>query len=507
MVTRGRQLGQTHDTASFNEPGRYALNKGLWEPIDSFGSRKDLDSAQVAKAVVTENGHVVIFDKVQRDVKQGPTGNESVLYDNVADPVSPQVYSALAAYSNRTPMILTEQFDSMRNAEELLKYIADPKSYGIASGRKPSGPCHFGHKLVIETISFFQKNGVQAFIPIADTEASLDPKITQESKYKYFIADNLLDWGASGLNLDAAHVYLQSEEMRVMNISYLAARGLEMPTIVDILGRETFVDEMKFLFASITQVGDILLPQHPDFGKQHSFMLSGADQDGNMAMALTLSKKIIASYTSGDSDYTRLVNTVPSSLYIRSISNMEGRKESASEPDTTIYLGPSRNVYLQTPTGKILGRVDQLSLDDRVADMQEKVDRFSAIDPEKVAEAMTRRQSLFSEFTGAERMDADTFKALTQEVIEDHHVKRREIFEYAMLSAIRHVRETTGDHAEIEKLAAAGKTVVPGFDENRSANAPDFWEVPSDAYVPGDKKKVKTSWFSMIAEVADRLTL
>ena len=127
----------------------------------------------------------------------------------------------------------------MRNSEELIKHLNDPTRYGIVSGRKPSGPCHFGHKLVIETINFFQKNGAQIFVPIADNEASLDPKIKSESQYKYFAADNLLDWGASGLNLDAAHVYFQSEETRVMNIAYAAARRLDLATIVDVYGRES----------------------------------------------------------------------------------------------------------------------------------------------------------------------------------------------------------------------------------------------------------------------------
>ena len=168
---------------------------------------------------------------------------------------------------DKPPIVLNKQFDSTRNVEELLNYLSDPSSYGIASGRKPSGPCHFGHKLVIETISFFQKNGAQIFVPIADNEASLDPKIKMESQYKYFTADNLLDWGASGLNLDAAHIYLQSEEIRVMTISYAVARKLDMSLAIDVYGKETFADEMNFLFAGITQVGDILLPQHPDFGK------------------------------------------------------------------------------------------------------------------------------------------------------------------------------------------------------------------------------------------------
>ncbi len=493
------------------KPGKYAISgENGWTEIKSFGDRKNTSEPFIPKAVVTGNGNVIVFDRIEMLRRNGgPTGNEAVLYDNVADPVPQAVYSILRdSYAFVPPIVLNMQFDSMRNAEELIKHLHDPTSYGIASGRKPSGPCHFGHKLVIETISFFQKNGAQIFVPIADNEASLDPKIKNESQYKYFAADNLLDWGACGLNLDAAHVYLQSEEMRVMNIAYAAARRLDLATTVDVYGRETMADEMNFLFASLTQVGDILLPQHPDFGKRHSFMLSGADQDGNMSMTTTLANRAIQSY-SNDPSATRYVKTAPSSLYVKSISNLDGKKESASEPDTTIYLGPSRNIYSRSEHGsKILESIRVLSLSDRIADSFEKIDRFNSKDAEKVAAAILRRQPLFAEFSSEKGMDVERFKNKLTEILNEHQSKRGAVFEHAVLKVLKdHKANGTENSEAAQKLIRTAKKKIPDFNAAKEPIAPRFWETPDSANVPESRKNVKTKWFYMVSEAAEDLMI
>ena len=250
------------------KPGKYAANGRRWVGVASFEDRKKPAEASIPKVVVTPNGNAILFERLANAVRTGPVGNEAVLYDNVGDPVPEQLYSTLGNYSGKPLIVTNHRFDSLRNYSGMAEYLAHPETFGIASGRKPSGPCHFGHRLVIDTTSFFQRNKVQVFVPIADSEASLDRKIKNKAQYEYFIADNLLDWGASGLDLDAADIYLQSEEMRVMNIGYAMACGLDLPVTVDVYGRDTLADEMNYLFASIAQVGDILLPQHPDSGEQ-----------------------------------------------------------------------------------------------------------------------------------------------------------------------------------------------------------------------------------------------
>jgi tryptophanyl-tRNA synthetase len=133
-------------------------------------------------------------------------------------------------------------------------------------------------------------------MPIADLEAQLDPKIGKKEFYGWLSADNLLDWGASGLALDAAHIYCQSEEIGVFQQAYSASRGLTMQLNADIYGAKQMVEEFCFTFAGMAQVGDILLPQSQFFGKDHSFMLSGPDQDGHMNMTTKLSEQMVGTF-------------------------------------------------------------------------------------------------------------------------------------------------------------------------------------------------------------------
>ena len=234
--------------------------------------------------------------------KGGPGGYESVYLTSEADPANEELYSLIGRMDGRL-LPAEQKVLRQRNVATLVQAIQEGKNSGIASGFKPSGAYHFGHKLASSTVAFFQKNGFQIFMPVADLECMLDRKISKE-QYMYWAADNLLDWGANGVDLDATHAYLQSEEHRVSNLAYLLARGLSFDLAVDTYGIEKLCGnpnkegdkgEFPFLFAGITQVGDIILPQHYDFGNGHSFMVSGQDQDGHMKMTVELAKRALES--------------------------------------------------------------------------------------------------------------------------------------------------------------------------------------------------------------------
>jgi len=429
---------------------------------------------------LTTKKYEIIFKELER--LDTPKGFESVLYDNVGEPIDNSFYEIFNDYKNVPLFVKNKQFDSGRNLRNLVNFLKKPKDCGIVSGRKPSGACHFGHKLVIEALKFFQDNNVQIFIPIADLEASLDPKIKNKEQYQYLTADNLIDWGACGLNLDASHVYLQSEEIRVMNLAYALARGLTFDKYIDIYGRETVTDEFCFLFATITQVGDINLPQHKDFNKKHSFMVSGVDQDGHMNLTLILSKEIVNK---------GLTNTIPSSLYVRTVSNLKGKKESASEPETTLYLGSLRNLYSYKNGKKTLEYIRKLSLEERIKDVNYKIDKFTKENKELVIESIERRKKIFPEFEDVNTID--DFKNAIKDYIIEHQKRREEVFKYAVLKSYE---DGFLSKHEIKKLGIKKDEPEP----------PYFWNKSID-YIPEDKKLVKTKWYHQIAKVYDKIVV
>src|SRR3989344_5004176 len=162
----------------------------------------------------------------------GPSGYESTYLSKEGYPATEEMYETLSGLEG-TILSIENRIIRQRNADTLVEALSNGKRVGIASGFKPSGAFHFGHQATAHAISFFQKNGVQVFIPVADIEAEMDTKLS-EGEYRYWAADNLVDWGAAGINLDAAHVYLQSEEFRVNGLAYVVARSLNFDLAVDI---------------------------------------------------------------------------------------------------------------------------------------------------------------------------------------------------------------------------------------------------------------------------------
>ena len=449
--------------------------------------------------------------------KGGPGGYESVYLTGEADPVDEDLYALIEKMDGK--LLPAEQRAlRQRNANTLIQSIREGKNSGIASGFKPSGAYHFGHKLASSAVSFFQKNGIKIFMPVADLECMLDKKISKE-QYLYWAADNLLDWGANGIDLDATHVYLQSEEHRVSNLAFLLARGLSFDLAVDTYGIEKLCGnpaktedkgEFPFLFGGITQVGDILLPQHYDFGNAHSFMVSGQDQDGHMKMTVELTRRALESGISLSG-----ISKIPSGLYIPHIRGIVG-KASSSKPETTIYLGSGPY---------------QFHLEDRIKDAKLKLERalanpamrenvhLAALDMVRYIEFFNNKSKVnFEEALRTmprslrDRIDEDVNGeksslwideyllkecenvgqdnvALVSDALplalEEHQMKRKKVLDYAVAK-----KNTMG----------TGAWAL----EDSNSQKPSFWNVPEKAVVDGSKRN-NTRWEDLVVSMRDKL--
>ncbi len=396
-----------------------------------------------------------------------------------------------------------------RNGEALVNALQEQKSVGIASGFKPSGAYHFGHKLTSAAVTFFQQNGTQIFVPVADIECGMDTRMSKE-QYQYWAADNLLDWGANGVNLDAAHVYLQSEEVRVNTLAYFIARSLTFPLAADIYGMEKLVKDFPFLFAGITQVADIILPQHQDFGNNHSFMVSGQDQDGHMKMTIALTQA-----TLGNNIALPGIQTVPSGFYIPHIRGISGDKASSSKAAGTLYLGsgPER----QDLTDRIrntLGKIESAQKEDleRCAlDMVRYIDFFNA-----------RSVISFEELSASEGYKTLQKKLEASHTREGQKAAQWEIDAYLTSECNAHGQDNVGivrdslpealtEHKKkreaILSYARARASYQPPSGWNTEDNKPlppEFWKVPERAVVDEQKRNV-TQWFDLIVKSGDKI--
>ena len=445
---------------------------------------------------------------VEELAEGGPGGYESVYLTSEGSPASEGLYAVLDTFDGRL-LPASGRVIRQRNGKALVNALKEGKGVGIASGFKPSGAYHFGHRLTSSAVAFFQKNGAQIFMPVADVECDMDTRISEE-QYRFWAADNLLDWGANGVNLDATHAYLQSEETRVNTLAYFVARSLKFDFATDIYGIEKMVSDFPFLFAGITQVGDIILPQHSDFGNYHSFMVSGQDQDGHMKMTVALTE---ASLKNGIA--LPGVQTVPSGFYIPHIRGISGDKASSSKAEGTLYLGSGPQ---------------QEGLDERIASTLRKFDNADREHVQKCALDMVRFIDVFNRENHvdfAEVAETEKYKDLVgkldsagsrseqqkiQVELDDYLVSFYQSQGQDNVTIVRDtlptaLREHRQKREAILAYAKARASYRPqggwSFDDDKPIQ-PEFWKVPEKAVVD-EAKRNQTQWFNIVNAVEDKI--
>jgi len=209
-----------------------------------------------------------------------------------------------------------------RDLDLWLRDAEEGKEVAVMSGIKPSSEFHLGSKLTAEEIIFFQKKfRAKVFYAIADLEAYADNGMSLEETHETAVS-NVADLLALGLDPKNAHIYKQSQEKRVMQMAYLFAKRATPAMLKAIYGERNY----SLYFAALTQVGDILLPQHKDFGGAKRVVVPvGVDQDPHMRLARDIAFK------------ERLI--LPSATYHRIMRSLRGEsKMSKRDPGSTLSL-------------------------------------------------------------------------------------------------------------------------------------------------------------------------
>ncbi len=193
----------------------------------------------------------------------------------------------------------------------------------------PSGKMHFGHKMVVDMLKFYQNYTDKIFIPIADLEAFWARDISFEKSKKIAIEEYIINYIALGLDIDKTFIYLQSKYWKVKDLSFILSKKTNWSEIKAIygFGGETNIGH---IFAPIVQVADILQPEFDEnLNKKPIPVLVpvGLDQDPHIRLTRDIAK--------------RLKIIEPSSTYHRFMTGLLGGKMSSSKPETAIFLTDS----------------------------------------------------------------------------------------------------------------------------------------------------------------------
>jgi|TARA_B100001964_G_scaffold219726_1_gene262045 tryptophanyl-tRNA synthetase len=208
-----------------------------------------------------------------------------------------------------------------------LKIISDciknKKPYYVLSGIVPSNDkIHFGNKMVVEDIKYFQEHGADTYILIADLEAASARGISLDEAKKRALEFHIPAYIALGLDIKKTTFYFQSENREVMNNAYEFAKKITYNEFNAIYGG---VNPGKMM-AAIVQVADILYPQLKE--RMPGIIPVGIDQDPHIRLTRDVVRRV-----------KEKKFFLPSSLYNKYTPALDGSiKMSKSKPESCIEL-------------------------------------------------------------------------------------------------------------------------------------------------------------------------
>jgi len=206
------------------------------------------------------------------------------------EPVAP----LLPRFKNPSPHLSRGIDFGQRDLGRILDAVDKNKPYAVMSGIKPTGDFHLGTKMTADDMVYFQslsKKGT-VFYAVADIEAYADNGLSFEQTSK-IATRNVADILALGLDPDRAVVYLQSEELKVMQLGTVFSRGVTNNMLRAIYGER----QIGLYLAALFQAGDILMPQLAELGGPRPVLVPvGADQDPHIRLARDLAARYHADY-------------------------------------------------------------------------------------------------------------------------------------------------------------------------------------------------------------------
>jgi len=206
------------------------------------------------------------------------------------EPVAP----LLPRFKNPSPHLSRGIDFGQRDLGRILDAVDKNKPYAVMSGIKPTGDFHLGTKMTADDMVYFQslsKKGT-VFYAVADVEAYADNGLSFEQTSK-IATRNVADILALGLDPDRAVVYLQSEELKVMQLGTVFSRGVTNNMLRAIYGER----QIGLYLAALFQAGDILMPQLAELGGPRPVLVPvGADQDPHIRLARDLASRYHEEY-------------------------------------------------------------------------------------------------------------------------------------------------------------------------------------------------------------------
>jgi len=255
--------------------------------IDPYGSELVEDYSKIVKDFGLESFNVDLFPNPNRIMRRG------------------------VVFAGRDLKIISEA-------------IKNKKPFYVLSGLMPSGDrIHFGNKMVVENIKYFQEQGGHAYILVADLESAAARGVSLEEAKQRALEFHIPAFVALGLDPQKTTFYFQSENKDVVHLAYELSQRITENEFRAVYGN---VNPGRVLSA-VTQVGDILYPQLKN--RMPGIIPVGVDQDPHIRLTRDVVRRVKQKYNF----------FLPSGMYHKYTPSLNGGlKMSKSNPESCIEL-------------------------------------------------------------------------------------------------------------------------------------------------------------------------
>jgi len=211
-----------------------------------------------------------------------------------------------------------------RDLKQIANAIKNKKRFYVLSGIMPTGKkIHFGNKMVIENMKYFQDQGADTFILVADLEAAAARGVSLKEARKRALDFHIPAFIALGLDPKKTFFYFQSENMKVTHLASETSKKVTASEFKAIYGSL----EPGRIYSAFTQVGDILYPQLKE--RMPGIIPVGIDQDLHIRLTRDIVRRTKEKYNF----------FLPSGLYHKYTPSLDGDiKMSKSKPESLIEL-------------------------------------------------------------------------------------------------------------------------------------------------------------------------
>ena len=166
---------------------------------------------------------------------------------------------------------------------------SDP--FGVLTGLMPSGRMHLGHSMVIEQVRWFQEQGADITVTVADLEALATRGTSLVEGRKTALKEYVHNYAALGLNPENTNVYFQSGRPEVQRLAFTLGRRTNLSEFEAIYGFKGETN-LAHVQAPLIQVGDIIHPQLDEFGGLRPIVVPvGVDQDPHLRLTRGIAGK------------------------------------------------------------------------------------------------------------------------------------------------------------------------------------------------------------------------